>query len=230
MKTPLRIYQCAAILLVTTAARGQESPSNATITAEGQRLAKLLDQMDVEHRWLAGKYVNWRTGEALDKPVTDGRSHTHCSAFVAAAAADLGIYILRPPQHSATLLANAQYDWLSGAGRKEGWTAVTTAQEAQTLANQGLLVVAVYKESNPKRAGHIAIVRPSKRSEAKIRDEGPQIIQAGRDNHASTSLKEGFKHHKAAFSDGLIRFFAHPLPASAKYPAGGARDAARVGN
>jgi hypothetical protein len=174
--------------------------------------------MDVTHHWLAGKYVNWRTGETIDRPVTNGKSHTHCSAFVAAAAEKLGVYILRPPKHSATLLANAQYDWLGGEGRKEGWTPVATGLEAQQLANRGFLVVAVYKESDPKRPGHIAIVRPSTKSEAKIREEGPQIIQAGRDNHTSTSLKEGFKHHRAAFRDGLILFFAHAIPAKQESP------------
>jgi hypothetical protein len=111
------------------------------------------------------------------------------------------------------MLANAQYDWLDGEGRREGWTPVATGREAQQFANRGCLVVAVYKESDPKRPGHIAIVRPNAKSEAKIHEEGPQIIQAGRDNHASTSLKEGFKHHRAAFRDDQIRFFAHPIPA-----------------
>ena len=200
------------VLTVAVAVTAQEIRPTVAITPAGQHLAEALDQMDVEHRWLAGKHVKWRTGETLDKPVNDGKSHTHCSAFVAAAAEKLGIYILRPPQHSASLLANAQYDWLGGEGRKGGWMPVGNGLDAQQLANRGYLVVAVYKESNPKTPGHIAIVRPSTKSEAKIREEGPQIIQAGKDNHASTSLKEGFKHHRAAFRDGQIRYFAHPAP------------------
>jgi hypothetical protein len=219
MRAILRIDVCAVILLIAAAARAQETPTNAPIAPDGQRLAQTLDQMDVEHHWLAGKSVRWRTGEPSDRPVTDAKGHTHCSAFVAAAAAELGIYILRPPQHSAALLANAQYDWLGGEGRKEGWTSVPTGQDAQKLANQGQLVVAVYKSSDPKKPGHIAIVRPCTKSEAKIREEGPQIIQAGKHNYASATLAEGFKQHKGAFRDGRIRFFAHPLPAKPKDPA-----------
>ena len=213
MKTILRVDVCAAIVLLAVAVGAREARAIGTITPEGQRLASVLDRMDVEHRWLSEKYVKWRTGEPLDKPVTDGRRHTHCSAFAAAAAAEFGVYILRPPQHPAYLLANAQYDWLGGEGRKEGWTPVASGLEAQTLANRGVLVVAVYKESDPNKHGHIAVVRPSAKSEAKIHEEGPQIIQAGMDNHASASLKEGFKHHRVAFRDGQIRFFAHQLPA-----------------
>ena len=54
------------------------------ISTGGKRLAKALDAMDVERLWLAKHYVNWETGAALDKPVVDGKSHTHCSAFAAA--------------------------------------------------------------------------------------------------------------------------------------------------
>ncbi len=218
MKPVLWAEAFAVVHFLATGGLCQESQSTVEISPADEHLAKVLDQMDVEHHWLAGKYVKWRTGETLDKPVTDGKSHTHCSAFVAAAAEELGVYILRPPQHPASLLANAQYDWLGGEGRKEGWMPVATGVEAQQLANRGNLVVAVYKESNPKTPGHIAIVRPSTKSEAKIREEGPQIIQAGKDNHASTSLKEGFKHHRNAFRDGQIRYFAHPVPAKQESP------------
>jgi hypothetical protein len=213
MRTVPQFAVYSAILLILPTVRAQDATRGAKITPEGRRLAKTLDQLDVEHLWLSGKSVKWRTGEPLDKPVTVGKSHTHCSAFAAAAAEKLGIYILRPPKHSSALLANAQYDWLGGDGRNEGWTPATTGLEAQKLANEGQLVVAVYKEKDPKKPGHIAIIRPSIKSEAKIREEGPQIIQAGMENHASTSLKEGFKHHKGAFGGGLIRFYTHTVPA-----------------
>lgn len=217
MKASRRSDVLVLALFLATVGLSREPAYAIAISPAGHRLAKVLDQMDVEHRWLSGKYVKWRTGEPLDKPVTDGKLHSHCSAFVAAAAAELGIYILRPPQHSSTLLANAQYDWLGGEGRKEGWTPVATALEAQQLANQGSLVVAVYRESD-KKPGHIAIIRPSTKGEAKIREEGPQITQAGMDNRVSTSLMEGFKHHRAAFHGGHIRYFAHPVPAKPESP------------
>jgi hypothetical protein len=192
-------------VLPTAILQGQE------ITAEGKMLAAALDNMNVEQLWLSKRYVNWKTGQALKKPVTDGKPHTHCSAFVAAACMKLNVYILRPPEHKETLLANAQYDWLRQEGASNGWKAVSSPYEAQRLANQGYLVVATFKEANSKKSGHIAIVRPNTRSTSQIQKEGPEIIQAGMTNFNSTSLKEGFGHHPAAWRDRQVRFYAHAL-------------------
>jgi hypothetical protein len=183
----------------------------AEITPAGQRLATVLDSMHVEELWLAGHRVNWRTGKPEGKPVTNGTSHTHCSAFAAAASEKLGTYLLRPPEHSATLLANAQQDWLLTEGTNQGWYAVSSPLKAQELANAGQLVVVTYKSRNAETPGHIAIVRPCAKSEDKILSEGPQIIQAGAQNHASTSAKEGFKHHRGAFENHELLYFAHPV-------------------
>jgi hypothetical protein len=95
------------------------------------------------------------------------------------------------------------------------WRAGWTRWRKNATTNRGYLVVAVYKESDAAKPGHIAIVRPIAKSDAKIREEGPQVIQAGSDNHASTSLKEGFTHHPGAFREGQIRYFVHALPAKA---------------
>lgn len=191
--------------LTMLAAQGQG------ISPDGQRLAKLLDSMDVEHLWLAREYVQWRTGKTQNREVTDNKAHTHCSAFAAAVGLKLDIYLLRPPDHSATLLANAQYDWLAGDGAAQGWKPVKTMTAAQERANEGELVVAVYKESDPKKSGHIAIVRPEVKSRDAIAKEGPQIIQAGMENFNSTSLKEGFRHHKGAWKEHQILFYAHKI-------------------
>jgi len=51
--------------------------------------------------------------------------HTHCSAFAAAVAMYLDIYLPRPPNHGQTLLANAQTQWLSGEGSFSGPTAAS---------------------------------------------------------------------------------------------------------
>jgi hypothetical protein len=51
--------------------------------------------------------------------------HTHCSAFAAAVAMYLDIYLLQPPNHGQTLLANAQTQWLSGEGSFAGPTAAS---------------------------------------------------------------------------------------------------------
>lgn len=202
-----------AILLVTLllapAVHAEE------ITQDGQRLAKALDGMDVEHKWLPGHYVKWKTGEATDRPVTDGKTHSHCSAFAAAVCMKLDVYLLRPPDHSETLLANAQCDWLGSDGEKQGWKPVKTLIEAQRLANRGQLLLAVYKEADAKKSGHVALVRPSTKTAREIEAEGPQVIQAGASNYFSTSVKEGFKHHPMAWKEHAIKYFAHDV----KWPA-----------
>jgi hypothetical protein len=170
-----------------------------------------LDDAHVESLWLAKHRVNWKTGEPLGGEVTDGKAHTHCSAFVAAFCMRQGVYILRPPEHGTVLLANAQYDWLHHEGKNNGWRHVSTAQDAQRLANEGLLVVASFKEGKRGKAGHIAIIRPSTKAASKIDDEGPQITQAGKSNLRSASLQEGFKHHPAAWRDAKVRYYAHEL-------------------
>ncbi len=181
-----------------------------TVTHDGERLRAALDSMHVEELWLPGGRVAWKTGRPLDDGDSNGKRHTHCSAFVAAACARLNVYILRPPEHSTVLLANAQYRWLSREGRAEGWRPVGHPVEAQQLANQGLLVVATYKERG-RRPGHIAIVRPCNKSIAAIEQDGPQIIQAGATNYRSTNLARGFRRHPAAWNDERVRFYCHEL-------------------
>jgi hypothetical protein len=180
------------------------------ISPAGKKLADFLDAMDVEHLWDAGKTVAWKTGKPLDKQGEVRKGNTHCSAFVAAVCFKADIYILRPPEHSTKLLANAQADWLAGPSADKGWKPVASAVEAQRRANQGELVVAVYKEANAEKSGHVAIVRPSEKGEAKVREEGPQICQAGATNANSTPLAVGFKHHKGAWSGG-VRFYVHSV-------------------
>jgi hypothetical protein len=189
----------------------QVQVSSAQITANGDTLAKRLDEMDVEHHWIAGEHVNWRTGDPDGKPVTGDGLHTHCSAFVAAFCQRMGIYILRPPEHGQKFLANAQFDWLFDQGKENGWTEVKDAKEAQHLANQGLVVVATYKNHKDDKPGHIAVVRPDPKPDRLIRFEGPQVVQAGKNNHNSIPLKEGFKGHPSAWENQEVRYFSHAV-------------------
>ena len=119
----------------------------------------------------------------------------------------LNVYILRPLDHSEKLLANAQYDWLRKEGQMQGWRPVKDGLEAQELANEGELVVVAFKEADATKHGHIAIVRPSTRVSRSFTRSGPEIIQAGTDNFQSTSVKEGFHHHKSAWPKG-VRYYA----------------------
>ena len=207
--------------------------AQSKLPEKGQQLSKLLDGLQVEKKWLAAiEKIDWRTGEITAKtdeksdpekdpssvngkiPVIDRKIRTHCSAFVAATCEKFGIYILRPPEHSTPLLSNAQYDWLLSHGAEKGWNQLLLPNEAQEMANQGNLVVAVWKNLDPSKPGHIAIVRPGSKNDSQIAIEGPDIIQAGIRNYNNTTLKEGFKNHKGAFDNSEILFFSHEIPAA----------------
>lgn len=180
-------------------------------TPQGLQLAARFDAMEVEHHWLPGSHVNWQTGD----PDSWQAGKTHCSAFVAAACERLGVYILRPPEHSQVHLATAQAEWLQREGMSHGWEPVATPFQAQELANQGQLVVAVFPSPDPARAGHVALVRASAKPDALIEREGPQIIQAGGENSSSLDLQTGFRRHPGAWNsagDNRIRFYVHALP------------------
>jgi hypothetical protein len=213
----MRKFGCLLVLIVTAAPAAYAPASPSDITPEGQKLAKVLDGMDVEHLWLPGEVVDFDTG----KKIREAKSRvTHCSAFTAVVCGKLGVYLLRPPEHEAKLLANAQSDWLAGEkAAKQGWKEVKGAAKAQQLANEGQLVVVVFREKDDARPGHVAIVRPSTRNDDQIKETGPQVIQAGATNSSSISVKEGFKNHKGAWPDG-VRYFAHAIdwPALGKEP------------
>jgi len=193
------------ILLISSLAMASEWTPDAT------RLAQFLDRTGVEQRWPAGVHVTWETGVPDGKPENSAGKHTHCSAFVASVAKQLGVYILRPPEHGQILLANAQYDWLEEQGRHQGWHEISGAQQAQAAANQGQLVVATYHNHHDDKPGHIAIVRPSNKSQQQIASEGPQITQAGGTNFVSTTLARVFAGHPAAGSRGEVRYYAHAI-------------------
>ncbi len=188
------------------------SPCCGPITPSGARLVAFLDGTGVDHLWLAGDRVDWESGASVGV-WRDGRPHTHCSAFVASAAKRLGVYVLRPPDHGAVLLANAQIGWLTtGAATGAGWRSLPDAASAQTRANQGDLVLAAFENPDPAKPEHIAIVRPSDIDAATLREQGPFVTQAGGHNAFSTPLKRGFANHRGAWppdGSGAVRFFAH---------------------
>jgi len=206
----------AAAALLMAGWFGSAAPTLAgivPISPKAQGLARSIDSLDVENHWPAGVHVHWESGIPDGKPENTPGKHTHCSAFVAAAAKHVGIYILRPPEHKQILLANAQYDWLAAQGATQGWQPLHDAVDAQRRANQGWFVVAAYKNHHDDKPGHIAIVRPSDKDAAAIREEGPQITQAGASNYRSVPLKVGFAGHPAAWNRQEVRFFAHAVEA-----------------
>jgi len=192
-----------------------EDPCCGVITGQGKELATILDSMNVEKLWLAREHVDWRTGEA-DRPpnyMGPGRS-SHCSAFAAAVAERLGIYMLHPPDHSEILLASAQAEWFhSHGGDTAGWKQISDSDAeltAQRLANQGNLVVIVYESPDLHRPGHIVIVRPSEKSLADLHKEGPQTVQASMENYNSTIAAKAFKYHAGAWPNG-VRYYWHAV-------------------
>jgi len=149
------------------------------ITADGGRLAAFLDRTGVDHLWLHGFKVNWETGEAISA-WSDGRPHTHCSAFVASVAMRLGIYVLRPPQHSQVLLANAQMGWLrSPEATAMGWQSLPDVTSAQMRANLGELVLAPSKtpmRTNPVTSRSSARARSTARHYWRTAPSSPRPV------------------------------------------------------
>jgi len=188
-------------------------PCCGPVTPVGLHLIQTLDASDVEHAWLARDHIDWETGMRDRETVAPIEGHlvTHCSAFVAAIAKRLGIYVLRPPEHGLVLLANAQSEWLgSSEAQAQGWRRVEGAQSAQSLANQGKLVVISYASPDPHRSGHIVIIRPSEKSEADLVNEGPDIIQAGVVNYSKWVAASAFGRRLRAWPDG-VSYFAHDI-------------------
>ena len=202
------------LLLGLWLSNAMAQPCCGPITPEGEKLRQFLDQSDVVHRWLAGVHIIWQTGEPdPDRP--GGRvSATHCSAFAAAMAMRLNIYVLRPPEHAQALLANAQMGWLGLIGGRYGWRELASYVDAQAAANRGELVLEAFENPDPRKPGHIAIVRPSLKSRDLLDAHGPQETQAGATNSLSITTAKGFRHHPGAWvpgGGGAIRYYAHAV-------------------
>jgi hypothetical protein len=180
------------------------------ITPQGEALKSFYHSLNVENHWIAGNHVNWETGEP-DKPEAQSSTHTHCSAFVAAACKKMNFYILRPPEHDQLLLANAQYEWLpTQEAVNAGWKLIWGAQafiNAQELANNGKVVVAICMNPDLKKPGHAALVMPAETTTNKIGDDGPFVIMAGTHNFNKISLKHGFMSHIISWPATNILFY-----------------------
>jgi hypothetical protein len=210
MRNKIFIFKWSVYLLTIVFMVMSSASFAYPVTPTGKKLDAFLDSLDVTNKWLPYHQVNWRTGESLSQ-YRNSALGTHCSTFVAAAAAKLGVYILRPPDHDG-LLANAQYHWLRTRGIKHGWAAVENNINAQRIANQGCLVVIAYANPNQRKPGHIAIVRPSAKPREEIIVRGPQIIQAGKNNYNSAALTSGFRKPQKGLKTHKIVYYAHNTP------------------
>ena len=199
---------------------------SGVISEGGERLRVFLDGTHVETRWIANYHVVWQTGQRNGPAQGDPAHHTHCSAYVAAAALYLDIYILRPPHHGQLHLANAQVSWFDGVGSDTGPTAAESGwrtlgasgdegvlDAAITAANAGKLVVAGYFQPPTQQpdgtqvegTGHIVVVRPQ---ESFPTDKGPEVVTASVKNFKSASMKFAFGDHPLAWPDN-IQLFVH---------------------
>jgi hypothetical protein len=197
----------------------QAGPCCGPITPAGHRLIVVLDSMDVEHRWPKDQAIEWDTGLPVGPTGSEGHDpDTHCSAFTAAVGKRIGVYMPHPPMYSQIRLSEAQLSYFdSRAGRDDGWRRVDTPEQAQALANQGMLVIVGRMGHTSKydpRPGHIAVVRPSERTEAQISESGVQMTQAGTHNWRSITAKGGF-HHEPGQLPSNLEYFAHDVPDSA---------------
>jgi hypothetical protein len=200
------------LLMVPFAARAE--PCCGEITPQGRELTRFLDGSGVDHLWVSGWHVDWRTGQADREEPGGPEAKTHCSAFAAAMAERLHIYVLRPPEHQQSLLANAQMGWLREVGTQQGWRALASPVEAQSAANRGELVLEAFENPDPHKPGHIAIVRPSDKTREELDRDGPEETQAGARNALSTTTAAGFHLHHGAWlpgGGGTIRYYAHAV-------------------
>jgi hypothetical protein len=189
----------------------------ATAYAQAAMLSAFLDSLAVDNYWLVGYSVNWLTGATggSGPNMTQG-TDSHCSAFAAAVADLLGIYILRQPDASDIDLANNQAHWLPT--NTAGWFPIASMVDAQHMADTGTLAVASY--FNPAGSGHIAVLRPSNRTDASVSTFGPEECQSGDYNYADTNLMTGFSEHPGSFPSNIY-YYGHAItyPVSPVTPA-----------
>jgi hypothetical protein len=208
----LSLAGLSLVLTPMTEGTAAEPPCCGPISAQGHRLEAVLDSMNVEALWLVHLHVNWETGKPDKAADYEGPgTATHCSAFAAAVGQKVGVYLLRPPEHSQVLLANAQAEWFRNQqAREAGWRSVDGPKQAQTLANQGNLVVIAYESPDLRKQGHVAIVRPAPRPQKLLDESGPLVTQAGQKNYTKTSAKIGFQGHPGAWPAG-VHYYMHPI-------------------
>lgn len=171
MRVVLAIAAACGFLFSLSAVAQAPAPNSATLvscaglTGNGATLCQTLTTLNPAGGWAYGQHVNWLTGVtdrvAGSVPVS---TSGHGALFTAAAAYAQGIYVLRPPRHAELGLANDQFIWMwnqsvantsptAATALPVGWSIVGTSASAnamwlaQSIANQGGLVVAAYSDA-----------------------------------------------------------------------------------
>jgi hypothetical protein len=208
MKKPVLLF----LLFYSCAVTAQQT---YVLDEFGEKLKQFYQSLNVETHWVAGQHIDWETGEPSDRDDTHNLK-THSAAFVAAACEKLKIVILRPPEHGQDLLSNAQFDWLStSAAVAQAWKHIpgdNRYAQAQDLANKGFVVVAVVKNSDEHKPGHVALVNPAVITDKELAENGPLIIMAGAKNYSSISLKAGFKGFYSKWPENQVEFYYYENP------------------
>ena len=205
-------FQISALRVASTWAEVTPATNSANACAQAAMLSAFLDSLQVNNYWLEGASVNWLTGVAGGSgPNMTIGTDSHCSAYAGAVTDLLGVYLLRQPYASDLNLANNQANWL--ATNTAGWFPISTMTVAQHLVNTGELVVASYQASSG--SGHIAVLRPSNRTDASVNAFGPEECQSGDNNFLSTNIVTGFNQHPGAFPSNIL-YYGHAL----NYPVG----------
>ena len=205
-------FLISALRVASTWAEVTPATNAATAYAQAGMLSALLDSLQVENYWAEGTNVNWLTGvagpyDSNPSMMTDGTA-THCSAYAGSVTYLLGVYILRQPYASDILLANNQARWLA-TNTTAGWFPVPSMTAAQHLVNTGALVVASYLNSDPSQPGHIAVLRPSNRTDTSVNLLGPEESQSGAINCVDTNISAGFDS-PGQFPDE-IKYYGHTV-------------------
>jgi hypothetical protein len=176
------------------------------ISKEGRALAAALDGMDIENHWLAGRKVDWKTGN----PVGDDDIGTTSNggAFVAAVGARFKVPM--PVTETSSFLPENQFEWLLVDGKPKGWLPMGEV-EAQLLANQGWVVVAAWKNPAPAGERHVscilAIVHPDTKPVGEVASSGPTVMLAGDQNFQRVALNKAFP--SSAWENREVVFLAH---------------------
>ncbi|MEI6284885.1 MAG: hypothetical protein WCP79_00120 [Bacillota bacterium] len=201
----------------------------------GMQLFNFLKTFNVDSKnssvyinWAPGtknspNYVNWETGATCSKTppyALDGL--THCSGYVSAVCNVAGIPMLHPPlpvnnvddgmtAASDVHLATAQGKWLVNHGLAHNWQKAADPYQAQSLANKGYFVVAVYESPDATKPGHIAIILPNAYTAdalSAFSTQGPLETQAGSRNLFGLNdsvlpgyIANGFSAHPGAWTN-----------------------------